>query len=71
MSHRSHVHFAADQLDIFAWPGDANAVHRVGKLYPGDLAVWVGVLCGHRDGCPTVLVDRHREVHGAAEGTQR
>jgi len=28
---------------------DAMAVHRIGKLLPGELAVWVGVLSGHRD----------------------
>jgi molybdopterin synthase catalytic subunit len=28
---------------------DARAVHRVGSLALGDLAVWVGVSAGHRD----------------------
>lgn len=27
----------------------ARAVHRVGELAVGDLAVWVGVAAGHRD----------------------
>jgi molybdopterin synthase catalytic subunit len=27
---------------------EASCVHRVGKLVPGDLAVWVGVTAGHR-----------------------
>lgn len=27
----------------------ASAVHRVGRLVPGDLAVWVGVSAAHRD----------------------
>jgi molybdopterin synthase catalytic subunit len=29
---------------------DAAAVHRVGRLVLGELAVWVGVSAGHRDG---------------------
>ena len=28
---------------------DAACVHRVGRLEPGELAVWVGVSAGHRD----------------------
>jgi len=29
---------------------DAACVHRVGRLALGELAVWVGVAAGHRDG---------------------
>jgi molybdopterin synthase catalytic subunit len=29
---------------------DAACVHRVGRLELGELAVWVGVAAGHRDG---------------------
>ena len=29
---------------------DALAVHRVGRLALGELAIWVGVSAGHRDG---------------------
>lgn len=29
---------------------EAVAVHRIGRLALGDLAVWVGVSAGHRDG---------------------
>ena len=36
---------ASEKFDLI----DTGAVHRVGKLLPGDLAVWVGVLSGHRD----------------------
>ena len=36
---------AAEKFELI----DAGAVHRVGKLLPGDLAVWVGVLSGHRE----------------------
>ena len=32
------------------WPLlGARVVHRVGKLYPGDQIVWVGVSSAHRD----------------------
>lgn len=37
---------AHDKFDIM----DAIAVHRKGHLNLGDLAVWVGVIAGHRDG---------------------
>ena len=36
---------ASEKFDLI----DAGAVHRIGKLLPGDLAVWVGVLSRHRD----------------------
>jgi molybdopterin synthase catalytic subunit len=29
---------------------DALAVHRIGRLALGELAIWVGVSAGHRDG---------------------
>ena len=34
-----------------ALPGviDARCVHRVGRLAVGDVAVWIGVIAGHRD----------------------
>jgi molybdopterin synthase catalytic subunit len=28
---------------------DARCVHRVGRLAVGDVAVWIGVIAGHRD----------------------
>ena len=28
---------------------DARCVHRVGRLAVGDIAVWIGVIAGHRD----------------------
>jgi molybdopterin synthase catalytic subunit len=38
---------------------DASCAHRTGTLEPGDLAVWVGVLAGHRnaafDACRYVI----------------
>ena len=36
---------ALERFDIRA----ASAVHRIGTLAIGDLAVWVGVSAGHRD----------------------
>lgn len=33
------------KFDILA----ANCFHRVGKLSPGEMAVWVGVVAEHRD----------------------
>lgn len=39
------VHEACARFDIVG----ATAVHRVGALALGDLAVWVGVSAGHRD----------------------
>ncbi|WOO42893.1 molybdenum cofactor biosynthesis protein MoaE [Rubellicoccus peritrichatus] len=36
---------ALEQFDILG----ANAIHRIGHLGPGDLAVWVGVCSVHRD----------------------
>lgn len=39
------VHEARTRFDIV----DARAVHRVGALALGDLAVWVGISAGHRD----------------------
>ena len=35
---------ALDKWDIL----DARAIHRVGPLQPGELAVWVGVCAAHR-----------------------
>jgi len=28
---------------------DALCVHRVGRLYVGEVAIWIGVIAGHRD----------------------
>lgn len=39
----------AEALQRFAI-ADATCVHRVGELAVGELAVWVGVSAGHRDG---------------------
>jgi molybdopterin synthase catalytic subunit len=39
----------AEALERFAIV-DAACVHRTGRLALGDLAVWVGVSAGHRDG---------------------
>jgi molybdopterin synthase catalytic subunit len=39
------MHEACARFDIVG----ATAVHRVGALALGDLAVWVGVSAGHRD----------------------
>ena len=36
---------ALERYDIEA----AVACHRIGKLQPGDLAVWIGVTAAHRD----------------------
>lgn len=35
---------ALNDFDIL----DARAVHRIGKLMPGELAVWIGVCAAHR-----------------------
>ena len=37
-----------DALNLFEIL-DARAVHRTGRLLPGDLAVWIGVTAAHRD----------------------
>jgi len=39
----------AEALERFA-ALDARCVHRVGDLAIGEMAVWVGVSAGHRDG---------------------
>lgn len=42
------------------------AVHRVGALVPGDLAVWVGVVAAHRDaafvGCRRIIDETKARV---------
>jgi molybdopterin synthase catalytic subunit len=38
------VRQALEKFDIL----DVHAIHRTGKLLPGDLAVWIGVTAAHR-----------------------
>ena len=35
--------------EALKWVIDARCVHRVGRLAVGDVAVWIGVIAGHRD----------------------
>ena len=48
----------AEALDRFEIAG-AEAIHRVGMLAIGDIAVWVGVCSAHRgpafDGCQYII----------------
>jgi len=45
---------------------DARCVHRVGRLAVGDVAVWIGVIAGHREeafrACRTIIDEIKRRV---------
>lgn len=45
---------------------DARCVHRVGRLAVGDVAVWIGVIAGHRDeafrACRDIIDEVKRRV---------
>lgn len=55
------VRMAAEKFDIL----NAQAIHRIGKLVPGDLAIWIGVTAAHRsdafDAC-RYLIDTIKET---------
>lgn len=49
LAEREGAAVLAEAMQRFAI-ADATCVHRIGDLAVGELAVWVGVSAGHRDG---------------------
>lgn len=70
LEYEAYEAMALDQMRRLAekaaerWAGNVACVHRLGELWPGDIAVVTAAACAHRDAafeCCRELIDRIKE----------